>query len=73
MKNAIEEYLAIKEEDSNDTTFTRKQFFCSAANLMDDDICQSIHDDLGECTEEEYLAEYCTRHKAQYGTDFIVN
>jgi hypothetical protein len=30
-------------------------------NMMDDEICESVHDDLAPCTEAEFLAEYLER------------
>lgn len=44
----------------------------AAVELMDDEIRESVHQDLSPCTDEEFLAEYMKRHAEKYGMDFVV-
>ena len=44
--------------------------FEAIVNLMDDDIREEVHRDIAPCTDEEFLAEYCTRHYEKYGVEF---
>lgn len=43
-----------------------------AVNLMDDDLREEIHAEMTPCTDEEFLAEYMSRHYAKYGEEFTV-
>ena len=47
--------------------------FDVAVNLMDDDIRESVHRDLAPCTKQDFFNEYCERHLAKYGTEFVYN
>lgn len=43
-------------------------------NLMDDEIREEVHaETLGDCTEQEFLNEYCKKHLAKFGEEFIIN
>lgn len=37
---------------------------------MDDEICEEIHNSLGECSEYVFLLEYCIRHKKKHHEKF---
>jgi len=51
--------------------------FDAAVNLMDDDICESLHAELNysftELTDQELFNAYCYAHKEKFNEDFIVN
>ena len=40
--------------------------------LMNDDIKEEIHADIAPCTGQEFVDEYCKRHFAKYGIDFVI-
>ncbi len=45
--------------------------FDAARNLMDDDICESIHGTVD--TEQEFFDEYVERHLEKYDEEFVIN
>ena len=49
-----------------------KGLYQAAVELMDDEIRESVHQDLSPCTDEEFLIEYMKRHAEKYGMDFVV-
>lgn len=40
--------------------------------FMDDDIREEVHADLAPCGSEKFLIEYCVRHEAKYGEEFVM-
>lgn len=42
----------------------------AAAILMDDELREQLHSDLGECTAEEFLAAYRAAHYQKFGEKF---
>jgi hypothetical protein len=43
----------------------------AARNLMDDDLCESIHGTV--FTEQEFVDAYLIAHRAKFGEDFEIN
>lgn len=46
--------------------------FDVCVNMMDDEIRESIHNDMAPCGEQEFLDEYVVRHAAKYGKNFEI-
>lgn len=44
--------------------------FDAAVNLMDDDIRETIHNELAPCTEQEFFTAYEKAHAAKYGEEW---
>lgn len=65
--NAIDEYR------DSETFEQATRFYNASVMLMDDELREEIHDDLAPCTEEAFLAEYCKRHEAKFGEDFVIS
>lgn len=42
-------------------------------NYMDDDLREEIHRELAPCKEEDFLSEYCKKHKERFNEQFIIN
>ncbi len=49
-----------------------KGLYQAAVEFMDDEIRESVHQDLSHCTDEEFLTEYMKRHYERYGMDFVI-
>ena len=48
--------------------------FDTAVELMDDDIREKLHEQIGfDCSPEEFYNAYCVMHHAKYGEDFRVD
>ena len=53
-------------------TINGQQFEIDAArNLMDDELCESIHGTVE--TEQEFVDAYLEAHLAKYGEEFVIN
>lgn len=53
-------------------TINGQQFDIDAArNLMDDELCESIHGTVE--TEQEFVDAYLEAHLAKYGEEFVIN
>ena len=53
-------------------TINGQQFGIDAArNLMDDELCESIHGTVE--TEQEFVDAYLEAHLAKYGEEFVIN
>lgn len=46
--------------------------FDACVQLMDDEIREELHWEIGGCTEQEFLNEYCNRHEEKYGVEFEI-
>ena len=47
--------------------------FDACVNLMDDDIRETVHDELSPCTEQEFVDRYCELHAEKYnGEEFNI-
>ena len=46
--------------------------FDVCVNMMDDEIRESIHNDMAPCGEQEFLDEYVVRHAAKYGKNLEI-
>lgn len=44
--------------------------FDAAVNLMDDDIRETVHNELAPCTEQEFFTAYEKAHAAKYGEEW---
>ena len=56
----------------NTVTFDDKKIdFDAARLLMDDDICDVIHDTVD--TDQEFIDAYLAPHFAKYGSEFVFN
>lgn len=44
--------------------------FSSAVSLMDDDLRESLNEELAPCSESRFLWEYSKRHQGKYGEQF---
>lgn len=40
--------------------------------LMDDEIREKLHSEIGGCTEQEFLNAYCEEHEKKYGREFEI-
>lgn len=47
--------------------------FDVAVNMMDDEICEAVHEDIAPCTDQAFIDEYVKRHEAKYGETFVIN
>lgn len=55
-------------------TINGKNFEMEAvANLMDEEIRESLHSQLAPCTEQEFVDAYCKAHEEKFGEEFMVN
>lgn len=45
--------------------------FDAARNLMDDELCESIHGTVE--TEQEFVDAYAVAHAEKYGDEFVIN
>lgn len=58
----------------NNTTVTNKNGyeldFDAAVNLMDDEIRESIGNEMSPCTEQEFFAAYEKAHEEVYGEEW---
>ena len=41
-------------------------------NLMDDEIRESVHNDMAPCGEQKFLDKYVARHLGKYGEEFKI-
>lgn len=41
-----------------------------AVNLMDDELCDELHDELGICYNQEFFDAYCKAYFNKYGEEF---
>lgn len=48
----------------------RQVDFDSAAPQMDEELCNSIRDRLGDCTQQEFYEAYCAAHQLRFGEEF---
>ena len=39
----------------------------SAVNLMDDELCERLSDELAPCSNQEFFDAYCEAHEEKYG------
>jgi hypothetical protein len=47
--------------------------FSAVANLMDDEIRETLHNELvGIASEQYFYDRYVVAHREKYGTDFVV-
>lgn len=46
--------------------------FNVCVQLMDDEIREKLHREIGGCTEQEFLDAYCEEHAEKYGEEFEV-
>lgn len=44
--------------------------FDSARNLMDDDICNDLNEELAPCSSQKFFDRYCTEHYCKYHEEF---
>ena len=70
MKNAYKTYMD-KAETEGWRSASLYNTACIA--LMDDDLREELHMDLGRTHAWQFLEAYCYRHKARFKEDFIVN
>ena len=48
-----------------------KEFdFEATVQMMDDEVRESVHEDMAPCSEQEFFDEYCKRHEAKFGEPF---
>ena len=47
--------------------------FDVAVNMMDEETCEEIHEDIAPCTDQEFIDEYVKRHEKKYGETFVIN
>ena len=47
--------------------------FDVAVQLMDDEIRETLHNDLAPCSDQEFFTAYEAAHLAKYGEPFIIN
>ncbi len=45
--------------------------FEATVQMMDDEVRESVHEDMAPCSEQEFFDEYCKRHEAKFGEPFI--
>ena len=43
-----------------------------AVNLMDDEICEELHEKMAPCTDLEFLEAYMEAHEEKYGEEFQI-
>lgn len=41
--------------------------FDAAVELMDDEICERLHDQMAPCTEQEFFDAYAKAHAEKFG------
>lgn len=46
--------------------------FNACVQLMDDEIREKLNREIGGCTEQEFLNEYCEEHEEKYGKEFEI-
>ena len=46
--------------------------FDAAVALMDDDICEELHEELSPCTEQRFFNAYLEQHYTDYGEEFTI-
>jgi len=69
MYNIIDEYDRRFAEDAA----AAKRLYNAAVALMDDDLRESLHNEIAPCTDREFLVAYCAAHSDKYGEEFEVN
>jgi len=47
--------------------------FDAAANLMDDDLRERLHDDLAPCSNQEFFDAYVNAHAKKFGEDWVLD
>ena len=43
-----------------------------AVNLMDDEICEELHEKMAPCTDLEFLEAYMEAHEEKFGEEFQI-
>ena len=46
--------------------------FNACVQLMEDEIREKLHMEIGGCTEQEFLNAYCKEHEEKYGKEFEI-
>lgn len=44
--------------------------FDAAVQMMDDDIRETLHDELAPCTEQEFFNAYCKAYEDKFGEEW---
>jgi len=47
--------------------------FAAAANLMDDDLREQLHDELAPCSNQDFFDAYVSAHAEKFGEDWILD